>query len=160
MTLGDSLGPDGRRAELYGIGGWLAFLCVTLLIFTPLGLVFEIAQMVIVSGRAALTPEVIFGMVFGVVITAFAVYTGLGLVQMWRNALRTAKWFFFINVGFGALAFAGFMLEAEGTGPSEFIAVVRWFFGSIAWLVYLYRSERVRNTYSQARAEEVSEAFR
>lgn len=103
-----------RNPELHGVGGWLAFLCVSLLILTPLGLVFEIAQMVIVSGQAGMTPEIVAGIVVGVLITAFAVYTGLGLVRIWRNAVRTANFFFFINIGFGALAFAGFHARGRG----------------------------------------------
>jgi hypothetical protein len=157
MTMGDT--RDGKP-ELYGVGGWLAFLCVSLLILTPLGLLLELVQTVLVFNRSAPTPETVFGIAFGIILAAFAVFAGLGLLRIWRNAVRTAKWYFFINAGFGALAFAGFMVEPEGTGPSEFIAVVRWFIGSIAWLAYLYRSERVRNTYGQNTARDAAEVFR
>jgi hypothetical protein len=148
------------KPELYGVGGWLAFLCVLLLILTPAGVLFELVQMMLVAGPDAFTPEVIFGIVFAVTLTAFGVYTGLALLWIWRGAVRTAKWFFFINTGFGALAFAGYILEPEGTGPSEFIQVVRLFFGSIAWIAYLYRSERVRNTYGKNTLRDAAEVFR
>ena len=157
MTMGEI---RDSKPELYGVGGWLAFLCVSLLILTPAGLLFELVRIMLVAGPGVFTPEVIFGIAFAVILTAFAVYTGLGLLWMWRGAVRTAKWFFFINAGFGALAFAGYMLEPEGTGPSEFIQVMRWFFGSIAWIAYLYRSERVRNTYGKNTLREAAEVFR
>ena len=45
MTLGDALGPGGKQPELYGIGGWLAFLCVTLLFLTPAAAAIEVTRL-------------------------------------------------------------------------------------------------------------------
>lgn len=42
MTIGDSLGPEGKRPELYGIGGWLAFLCVSLVLLTPMAALMRV----------------------------------------------------------------------------------------------------------------------
>lgn len=156
MTMGEI---RDRKPDLYGVRGWLAFLCVTLLIFTPLGLLIEMAQMLIGTSRTAMTPDILIGIAFGVAITAFAVYAGLGLVRMWRNAVRAAKWFFFISAGLGALPLAGVMFEVEAS-PTELMAAVRWFFGSIAWLLYLYRSERVRNTYGGDTIRDAADVFR
>ena len=158
MTLGDALGPGGKRPELYGIGGWLAFLCVTLLILTPIALLTEL---VIALTTPGMDPtEKGFIIAVDLVVGAFTVVTGLGLVRMWRNALRIAKWYFFISIGLASLATAAFALQPEEATASETVSMVRWLIGSGAWLAYLYRSERVRETYAAARADEAAEVFR
>jgi hypothetical protein len=79
---------------------------------------------------------------------------------MWRNALRIAKWYFFVSIGLASLAPAAFLLAPEEATASETVSMVRWLLGSAAWLAYLYRSERVRNTYSRVHTESTAEVFR
>lgn len=160
MTIGDSLGPEGKRPELNGIGGWLAFLCVSLLILTPLRFLMEIVPALLSVDQASANAEMVGGIVAGAVFTGFAVYTGIGLLLIWRNALRTAKWYFFIVTGFGALGAASFVLEPQPMTPSEIMSLASGFAVSIAWLAYLYRSERVRNTYGKNTIRDAAEVFR
>jgi len=112
MTLGDALGPQGKRPELYGIGGWLAFLCVTLLILTPIALVTEL--IVTLAAQTMDAAEKGFIIAVDIAVGAFTVFTGLGLVRTWRNALRIAKWYFFISIGLPGLATAAFFLARSG----------------------------------------------
>ncbi len=159
MTIGDSLGPDGRRPELYGVEGWLGFLCVTLLLLTPLGLLIEIVSELVNLNRGADPVDTAIGIGAGIAITAFAVFTGLGLLRIRPNALRVAKIYFWVSLGLGLIVILA-LVFTPGTTMMEGVQTVRWTGGSAAWLAYLYLSRRVRNTYSRARAEELSEAFR
>src|SRR5262245_43985702 len=101
MTLGDTLGPEGGRPELYGIGGWLAFLCVTLLILTPLALAAELFVTLITPNVGLV--EKGFIVAVDLAVGGFTMFTGLGLVRMWRNAVRTAKIYFFVSIGLSIL---------------------------------------------------------
>ena len=157
MTLGDSLGPDGKRPELYGIGGWLAFLCVSLLVLTPLALAAEL--FVTVMAPTLGFAEKSFIVLVDLAVGTFTVFTGLGLVRRWRNAVRTATWYFVISIGVSLPGTIAFLLTSEEASTPEVISIIRWLFGSTVWLVYLYRSERVRNTYAGQHVETAAEVF-
>ena len=157
MTLGDTLGPEGKRPELYGIGGWLAFLCVSLLILTPLALGAEV--FVTLMARAMPIMQKSFIVAVDLAVGAFTVLTGLGLVRRWRNAVRTATWYFVISIGVSLPGTIAFLLTSEEASAPEVISIVRWLIGSTVWLIYLHRSERVRNTYATHHAESAAEVF-
>ena len=157
MTLGDTLGPDGKQPELYGIGGWLAFLCVSLLILTPLALAAELFVTVMAPNFGM--AEKSFIVAVDLAVGTFTVFTGLGLVRRWQNAVRTAKWYFGISIALSLPGTAMFLLTSEAAATSEAISIMRWLIGSTAWLLYLYRSERVRNTYAGQHAESAAEVF-
>jgi len=154
MTIGDSLGPEGKRPKLYGVGGWLAFLCVSLVLLTPMAALMRVVG--ILRNRNGEPFELIFEAVFVVTIAAFAMVTGVGLVQIWRKALRLAKVYLFVNLALGlldtiALAEVGGFSLAQSVYQNVVIT---------AWIAYLYRSERVRNTYARGTAQEAAEVFR
>src|SRR5262245_30362282 len=157
MTMGES---RQRDPELHGVGGWLGFLCVSLLIFTPLSLLMQIVQTLLSIEQGGPPPEAVAELVLGVLITGFAVYAGIALVRLWRNAVRIAKWYFFVILGFVLLGGVGFLVEPQAAGPLESLSVARGLAGSVAWLAYLYRSERVRNTYGRNNVRDAAEVFR
>jgi len=152
MTIGDSLGPEGKRSDLEGVRGWLAFLCVSLMFLTPLGVLVEIVN-VLTSATANL-----IGVGLDIAMAGFAIFAGVSLVQMRRYAVRMAKIYFFITLAFDLMAVLAIFVQ-EVTPPQEFY-ILRTTFATIAWILYLYRSERVRVTYGRATATNVSEVFR
>jgi hypothetical protein len=155
MTMGEA---RDRKPELYGVGGWLAFLCVTLLIFTPLGILVEFIGTLASEAIAAEEKAFIIG--FDLVMGAFTVLTGVALVRIWRNALRIAKIYFIASVCIAGLGSAAFLLIPGAGTPTEMIATVRWFLTCVLWLGYLYRSERVQNTYGPNTVRDAAEVFR
>jgi len=97
------------------------------------------------------------GVGLDIALAGYAIFVGISLSRMRPNALRIAKIFFFVTLALWLLIGASAALVSE---VATAIQSARQLIVSTAWLAYLYRSERVRNTYSRARIEEVSEAFR
>jgi hypothetical protein len=154
MTIGDSLGPDGRRPEFYGVRGWLLFLCIIMMVILPLQMV-----LIAIAAFGASEPSVLGG---GFLTLLFAV-NGVGFVAgvlLYREnplGLRLAKiWF-----AFRILLTGGIALLNPAATLTEF-PIEALFSVAIpsAWLIYLYRSERVWNTYSRVHAESAAEVFK
>ncbi len=93
-----------------------------------------------------------YGAVFTVPLFGLALAAGVQLARRDRLGVVLAKVFLYANWGTAALASVGAVALA-GRDPSGIVmlqAIIYLFratlFGGI-WLAYLYRSERVRNTY-------------
>jgi hypothetical protein len=72
MTMGEM---RDRKPELHGVGGWLTFLCVSLLLLTPGGAGIEmLAQNVDLTDKAAIVAA-------DIALGAFSIFTGVGLVR-------------------------------------------------------------------------------
>ena len=145
-----------RKSELSGVGGWLAFLCVSLLVFTPLSAAREIGG--VLMDRSMEPVEKAFAIGFVVVLLGFAVLTGIGLVRLWSRAVVIAKGYYFFSMALGLLILLSAMLE--DSSPADVLIGVQAIVGSAVWLGYLYRSERVRNTYTRNTVEDAAEVFR
>jgi hypothetical protein len=149
MTLGDALGPGGRP-ELYGVRGWLLFLCIVLMVFLPLRVVLFL--WVIVASANDPNFLGLGSLLFILAVLSLGAVAGVLLYRERPLGLILAKIFFAIQLAFAAVALIGSLT----TRVSTLVEV----FASAAWLAYLFRSERVRNTYSNVRAEAVSDVFR
>jgi Protein of unknown function (DUF2569) len=155
MTIGDSLGPEGRRPELYGVRGWLLFLCITLMVFLPI----QIAAMLFVifrSTTAASLQVLVLGLPVVIAANALGVVAGILLYREKPLGVRLAKIWCGLTILLSVLVVIG---DPQAVVNSP-ITVLRTAGLQTAWLVYLYRSERVRNTYSRVRAENAAEVFR
>jgi hypothetical protein len=153
MTMGEM---RDRNPELHGVGGWLAFLCVNLVFLTPAAHIIEITQQLLVSNGEPYDRAL--GIAFDIGMGAFAVVTGSGLIQVWRNAVRLAKTYYFVNLGLGLLVGLSAFLP---DGPAQNAILGAWLcIISAAWLGYLYRSERVRSTYGKNTVRDAAEVFR
>jgi|SRR5258706_13406741 len=151
MTLGDALGPGGKQTDLTGVRGWLLFLCITLMVLDPIGAA-------LLSWSLWLAVQQRPNLVVGAIVAAVAIipWNCLGLIAgvfLYRErpaGVRLAK------ICFGGRLLLGLLIAL--VSPLTGLA----FAGpSFAWLVYLYRSERVRATYSRAPARsKVAEVFR
>ena len=139
MTMGEA---RDSRPELSGVGGWLAFLCVSLLLFTPLSAIREIAGVLMDQSMEPVEKTFVIGFV-GVAL-GFAVLSGIGLVRLWPRAVGVAKGYFFFSLATGLLILLSAVLG--GASPADFALGMQTIAVSAVWLGYLYRSERVRNT--------------
>ncbi len=149
-----TLNRDTMRPELYGVQGWLAFLCVLLFLGVFLGVV-RIAG--VLMSESVDSVDTAIDLAFDTAYAGFAAYAGLGLVRVWRNALRVAKAYFFVNFASNLLDCVSLFIDGNSTGTKLGIS------SSIlagAWLAYLYLSDRVQNTYSRPNAEAISNEFR
>jgi|SRR5882672_8041716 len=149
MTLGHFVKPDGGPPELYGVRGWLLFLCIVLMVFVPIGVLIELWS---VWQRPSLTSAgqsaALLTTVVDVLVAGLAISAGSYLYRMRPVGVRLAQIFFIVRL---VIAIAAAL---ENRSAEAVLAVVV----SAAWLIYLFRSERVRVTY--APAANVSEVFR
>ena len=146
MTIADSLGPDGRRPQLYGVRGWLLFLCITLIVFLPL-------QVIILAWGAFQAPNFLAVLPVLIVISllnGFGIIVGAFLYRERPVGVLLAKIFFGLRI---ALTIPALL---QGISLVALIAVGQ----AVAWLIYLFRSERVRNTYAKDTARDAAEIFR
>ena len=139
---------------LVGIGGWLAFLAISLTFLGPIGAAIlcysewqvALAEPVLVLLVAAELAVIAFR-------TAFGIAAGVALWRLWPRAVAlTQAYFVFAIVSAWGLALGlpylvpGDDLRAAvrtGGLPDAVWATVI----SAVWLAYLHRSRRVRDTY-------------
>ncbi len=149
MTLAESRVPEAHR-RLRGVAGWLFFLCLTLVVFVPIGAGMEIWgfwRRALAGQNSQLIATIVTAI--DVIVVAIGIGSGVLLYRTRPLGLRLAKLFFAVRL---VLGFAS-MIEGPSFQAANVIAV------SSAWLVYLYRSQRVRNTYAAASTSRISEIF-
>jgi len=142
--------PSEQSHPLIGVRGWLLFLCLVLMVFIPTGIMMEL---VAIWRRARPVSE---GALVDLVIAAvdvamlgLAVTAGLLLYRVRRIGVWLAETFFVLRLIIAVVA----AFERQTAEASLAIIV------SLAWLIYLIVSERVRRTYP-ARSARISEIFR
>jgi len=133
---------------LIGVRGWLLFLCLVLVVFIPIGVAMEL---IAVWRRARLMPElgdlIVTAIDIGMV--ALAIAAGLLLYRVRRTGVWLAEIFFALRLLIAVVA----AVERQTVEAGLAIIV------SLAWLIYLFASERVRRTYP-AQSARISEIFR
>ncbi len=141
----------GSSKQLSGIGGWLLLLCFSLAVGGPLGFLYQ----TVVLLERGVTPLSVFISAIMLSIGIFSFVCGLKLWKEDRRAVKLTKTFFYVMMTFSLLiALAGFALlmtmptsTAKNEGDPLFVAGVQAFLIQIAWLLYLHKSVRVKNTY-------------
>lgn len=145
--------------KLTGVGGWLLFLVITLMIIGPLIALLGIYNLqsefeyALKTSRAAqqLYDRAFAGTVFSI---AYSCFVGYQLTTASGKALSIAKWYLILT----PILFIGqayLMLSVTGLPASSVDAMTKVFvlefsrivLGSVIWYVYLVRSKRVRYTY-------------
>lgn len=148
MTIGDTFGPGGRRPQLRGVAGWLLFLCISLMVFLPIRVAFFL--LVILTTPGSLDRLSLVVLVPIVALPLVGIVGGILLYREQILGLRLVQVFLGLQVLFGVVALIG------GAGASALLFMAP----SIAWLVYLFMSERVRNTYSRDKSDSTADVFR
>jgi len=144
--MGDTFGPAERRPQLRGVSGWLLFLCINLMVLLPL-------RVAIVLWTIITTPNLFhpFLLLTFVALPVIGIVGGVLLYREHVLGLRLAQVFFGVQVLLGLVALIG----------SSGVSGVFFLLPSAAWLAYLFRSERVRNTYfKNDTAKHAAEVFR
>ena len=155
MTMGEA---RDQKSELSGVGGWLAFLCITLLVLTPLSMLVQIIAVLSVPNADTLDQTV--GLGLGIGLGGFAAFAGYCLVRLRPNAVLITKAYLFVNMGFWVLIGLSAMLVPEAAAELSPRDIAQPIIVSSAWLAYLYRSERVRNTYAKSSVQDAADVFR
>jgi len=144
-----------------GIGGWLLFFCISLLVFTPLIVLGNyLGAAKLYEGLLRLTPETaeqyrvamrpINALVFWHTLAGMTV--ALLILLKVKRAITITKVFLFASpfvvIWINTIALAQF---GKGADRAEIYALageaVGGFIYSAIWLAYFYKSKRVRNTF-------------
>ena len=133
-----------------GVRGWLLFLCIVLVIFFPIGVLLELRAVWL---RMLAMPEVQFGVVLVIAVDTamlgLAIAAGLLLYRRQPIGVRLAQIFFLLRLLIAIVA------AVENRTAESALAITV----SIAWLIYLSKSERVQLTYP-SKSIRISETFR
>ena len=141
-----------------GIGGWLSLFCFGLVIFVPLLTLGSIAELEKYRRFYELFPSVAnfvrFNLAVRVIISIFGIFVGLNLFKIKYNAVKMAKSFLLVVVGYSCIyginpmLFTGLPKEIENSlwDLSLGAALKSMILAGICY-VYLNKSRRVKNTY-------------
>jgi hypothetical protein len=147
-----------------GVGGWLYLLCITLMIFTPLGTIISFINLSRDYSRhfESTMPEIalfIIGldMIYTFLVLCLAPFSVRAGIALWRQkdgAVRSAKHYLIMYSVYiifaAALPFFGFSSSQLDAILAHF--ALKWFAGALfvlVWYSYLVFSKRVRATYDQ-----------
>ena len=129
------------------IGGWLALLWFSLTIGAPLSLILDsVGTMTINQKPNSLITfnENPYAIILGIAYLAMAVFSFTSGIKL-RHTARPARVYLIAQIVFGSALATAFALLRDPAAAGRLAAgtVV-----SAAWIIYLDRSARVRNTYT------------
>lgn len=126
------------KPALRGIGGWLLLFCIGTTIVNPL-----------ISTALAAQPNLgVVPRIFYLLFAGFSFYTGISLWRVRTNALRLVAVYFITALAIGALWVMESVVKwptAGGSNASAGGSVL----GTLVWLLYFHRSERIRGTFGR-----------
>lgn len=165
FTSAGEIEPGYRfKPEVEGVGGWLLFLCIRLMIIGPLLLLVTLGASLTddiqrrVAASFAKAPIftairiVIVGSIYFVPML-FGIYAGFALWTARKHAVGVAKIATVLFLGLnlfeiGMVALASFVPQLRpGQAPPSFAFVILPLLGNMLWYLYLHTSVRVKNTY-------------
>ena len=146
----------------YGVGGWLLFLCVIMVIISPIRSAYSLVTAYVeVLSLMKDFPGLIFvtivDTIFSVALVGFGIYAGLALWRIRPGAVRTAKAYFIFFLIYSIFAsflpfFAGL---PEASNEYLLAEMPKTILGGLIyfciWFAYLSVSKRVKATYPEAR---------
>ena len=136
---------EQTRKTPSGVGGWLALLCLLLLVWQPLTLALAIARSLSsLTIRGLPTALVVIAQLM---VAGMGIAAGLALMGTHRGADRFAKWALVLSAAMDLFVYATPFLpnrRMPGTTPLFVGASITYY---AIWIAYLSRSRRVRNTF-------------
>jgi hypothetical protein len=140
----ESSQPEPRRST--GVGGWLLLLCRLLIIFQPLSLAVTAAGALgAVTVRGA---PVALILVLRLLVVALGVAAGRALQGRRPGAVALAKVALVISAATDVFVYTTPYFPNNRLPGDTFYYVIASLAYHGAWLTYLVRSRRVRNTFS------------
>jgi hypothetical protein len=128
-----------------GVGGWLLVLCLLLLIGQPISLGLVASSMLDSLASGGL-PAVLI-LLTRLIVTGFGIAAGLALLGRRPGAVTLAKVSLVLSSATDVFVYTTPFFpsnRAPGETPVYIVASLAY---SIVWILYLWRSKRVRITY-------------
>ena len=160
-----------KKGELKGVRGWLLLLCLNLTIFIPASCFYEVMStlysfnsfiyqiMLIVSNQLLLHNIAIIAIMGFLATLSF--YAGLQLWEVKPGAVKIAKIFLIIQLSltFIVAAIRLFIIFPIVASEHSFSVIIKILIPSLLhfslWYLYLSKSRRVHNTYSNGEREKI-----
>jgi uncharacterized protein DUF2569 len=140
-----------------GVGGWLLFFCLLLIIVFPATVLYQVRGAIDLLRQGVWTEPPLVGRILQVAyvgLAAFSFTAGLLLLQKHRSAVTVAK-VFLVTVTINAMALYLWNVTAHwSTLPYDSVIdlagaiLLRPLVFTFVWYAYLANSKRVRNTYA------------
>ncbi len=144
IEMGESASPNPKDS-LVGVGGWLAFFLLTMMLFSPLMDILYLGE----HPNEIHNPFVLL-----VILTVHGLgyYAGILMLRGKAKGIRWAKIRLMVGAGIGVLGVVGGIVgglaDPNDTATSSGVMSGLRAIGYAAiWLAYLGQSERVKNTY-------------
>ena len=134
-----NISSEPQEIKYKRVGGWLLFFVLTLTIFSPIA---TIVQYILLPGELT-----IIGLIVTFSITCFGIYAGVALWKIRSNAIKIAKSYLFVLLGYSILIGLLSFVDASLAGGHESIRLLIYF---IIWYSYLTKSKRVAATYRKS----------
>jgi Protein of unknown function (DUF2569) len=158
MSMQATSREDEHRTDLYGVRGWLLLLCIYLIIVMPLiAILGAIGTLQLAASAPDLRGTLISEGVSALALAGFAAYAGWALYRMRPKAVKIAKAYLItmlvLSILGWILASAVVVSQTPDNAPlntlrtSAMVAILWPAILSMAWLVYLQRSKRVRASF-------------
>lgn len=152
----DSTGSIHSEEELVGVGGWLAFFCLALVVFSPVRNAFLLyTSYTDITSTFNNVSYIFFAISVPVIaLVLFGMYCGIQLWLIRKNAVKLTKIYLITYIVVNTLSLSlvflgGFTAEAFEVFTSQMLVPYLQacgFFG--IWFSYLKVSKRVANTYA------------
>jgi hypothetical protein len=134
------------KAVKSGVGGWLLVLCLLLLIWQPISLGL-VASSVLDSLASGGLPAVLI-LLTRLLVTGFGIGAGLALLGRRPGAVTLAKVSLALSAATDVLVYTTpFFPSNRAPGETPLYLAVSLTYSTV-WMVYLFRSRRVRETFS------------
>lgn len=135
--------------ELYGVGGWLLILCISLTIVVPLtqALIAAKALRNLATARVPIQTVLRLGSV-GAIYSGLAIFSCIGGVMLWRKrpkGVSVTKGYLLVSAVLPISLFL--LLHLAGMHVDLFRVIFRRSVYSVVWYSYLIASRRVKVTY-------------
>jgi hypothetical protein len=160
----DESGPldqDSRQEPIYrGIGGWLAFFILSLIVFSPIVAIRKLGNE---AEKFGLMPSVIVEGVISFLLTCFGIYAGVCLLRIKLDAVRLAKRYLLACSVYalliGLFAVLGSVFQTNDKSLFGAVGTMYLNFSYVTvWYSYLQNSGRVAATYGGPAAVTVETA--
>ncbi len=146
LGVGPQRQEKGGAPRAVGIAGWLLVLCALLLVWQPLNLALA-ASSVLDSLPIGGLPLALV-LLARVLVTAFGIAAGLALLGRRSGAVGMAKISLALSAAVEVFVYSTpFFPNNRAPGETPILAVGALAYYAI-WLMYLFRSARVRNTFT------------
>lgn len=131
-----------KKENLKGVEGWLYFIALILVVLDP---VFIFFQLVLDSS----TNFALF--IFNAIVIGFSIFVGVSIFRKKEKAIIWAKEFLIAYLALALIDLIFYFVFLDQSYETDSFNPIRNVLFAVIWLLYLNKSERVRNTFKNTK---------